>query len=144
MFLIPSSHVFPAAASNQSAPALHVDEIDWDAVPREFKKEGSDWLTISNPKTERVLDVSPVRTMRHNEFVPSPSSVSTITRVNISVISWVTCVRFSADGKYLATSSRRVARIYDAETGVQIWFGFLHNTLADGTPDTDWSWQPLG
>ena len=59
-------------------------------------------------------------------------------------ISWVTGVRFSADGKYLATASEREARIYDAETGVQIWFCSLHNTLVDGTLGTDWSWQPLG
>ena len=36
-------------------------------------------------------------------------------------ISWVSCVRFSADGKYLATRSWHQTRIYDAETGVQIW-----------------------
>ena len=84
MFLIPSSHVFPAAALNQSAPALHVDKIDWGAVPPEFKKKGSDWFTVSNPKTEQVLDVSLVGTLRHKEFVSSPSSVSTITRADIS------------------------------------------------------------
>ena len=54
-------------------------------------------------------------------------------------ISWVSCVRFSADGKYLATSSLCQTNIYDAETGVRIWFSFLYHTLADGTPDTDWS-----
>ena len=84
MFFIPSSHVFRAAASNQSAPTLHVDKIDWDAVPPKFKKEGSDWFTVSNPKTERVLDLSPVRTLIHDLFVSSPSSVSTITRAKIS------------------------------------------------------------
>ena len=66
---VPDSHMCSAAAaSNQSAPVPHVDEIDWDAVPRESKKEGSDWLMISNPKTEQVLDVSPVCTLRHKEF----------------------------------------------------------------------------
>ena len=84
MFLIPSSHAIPAAASNQSAPAPHIDKINWDAVHHGFRKKGSDWFTVSNPKTERVLDVSPVRTLIHNEFVSSPSSVSTITRANIS------------------------------------------------------------
>ena len=84
MFLIPGSHVFPAAASNQSAPALHVDEIDWDAVPPEFKKEDRNWLMVSNPKTEKVLDISLVRILPQSEFVPSSSSVSTITRAHIS------------------------------------------------------------
>ena len=84
MFLIPGSHVFLAAASNQSTPALHVDDIDWNAVPPEFKKEGSNWFTLSNPKTKRVLDVSLMHTLPHEWFVPSPSSLSTITRANIS------------------------------------------------------------
>ena len=84
MFLIPCPHVFPAAASSQSVPALHVHEIDWDTVPPEFKKQGSNWFTVSNPKTERVIDVSLMHTLPHERFVPSPSSVSTITRANIS------------------------------------------------------------
>ena len=84
MFLIPSSHVFPAAASNQSAPILRVDDIDWDAVPPEFKKEGSDWFTISNPKTKPVIDVSLMHTLPQEWFVPLPSSAPTITRANIS------------------------------------------------------------
>ena len=138
------SHVFRAATSNQSVPTLHVDKFDWDAVPPKFKKEGSDWFTVSNPKTERVLDLSPVRTLIHDWFVSSPSSVSTIQELRFLAISSIFDVRFSADGKYLATSSRCEARIYDAETGIQIWFGSLHNSLADGTPDTDWLWQPLG
>ena len=84
MFLIPGSLVFPTAVSSRSAPALHVDEINWDVVPPEFKKEGSDWFTVSNPKTERVLDVSPVHTLHCIQFVPLPPSVSNITRANIS------------------------------------------------------------
>ena len=55
----------PYSSIETKRPALHIDEINWDAVPPEFKKEGSDWLTISNPKADRVLDVSPVRTLHH-------------------------------------------------------------------------------
>ena len=31
------------------------------------------------------------------------------------------CVRFSADGKYLATGCNRTAQIYDTKTGQKIW-----------------------
>jgi glucose repression regulatory protein TUP1 len=34
----------------------------------------------------------------------------------------VCCVRFSADGKYLATGCNRTAQIYDTKTGVKTWY----------------------
>ena len=34
-------------------------------------------------------------------------------------------VRFSADGKYLATGCYPAAQIYDTETGAKIWFGLF-------------------
>ena len=34
-------------------------------------------------------------------------------------------VRFSADGKYLATGCKHTAQIYDTKTGVETWFGLL-------------------
>lgn len=37
----------------------------------------------------------------------------------------VCCVRFSADGKYLATGCNRTAQIYDTKTGVKTWYVFL-------------------
>ena len=44
----------------------------------------------------------------------------------------VCCVRFSADGKYLATGCNRTAQIYDTKTGHKTWyvsclFPFLHS-----------------
>lgn len=33
----------------------------------------------------------------------------------------VCCVRFSADGKYLATGCNRTAQIYDTKTGAKTW-----------------------
>jgi len=64
-----------------------------------------------------------------------------------SAFSPVFCVRFSADGKYLATGRKNITQIYDTKTGTEIWFGlflvyvgrwgpwltssFLHSTLMD-------------
>jgi len=33
----------------------------------------------------------------------------------------VCCVRFSADGKFLATGCNRTAQIYDTKTGLKTW-----------------------
>ena len=40
-----------------------------------------------------------------------------------SAFSYVRCVKFSADGEYLATSCERTAQIYDTKTWAKIWFG---------------------
>ena len=34
----------------------------------------------------------------------------------------VCCVRFSADGKFLATGCNRTAQIYDTKTGAKTWY----------------------
>ncbi|KAF8155507.1 WD40-repeat-containing domain protein, partial [Crassisporium funariophilum] len=75
------------------------DELDIHTIAPEFKKEGSDWFAIFNPKVKRVLDVSLVHTLMHESVV--------------------CCVRFSADGKYLATGCNRTAQIYDTKTGLK-------------------------
>src|ERR1700722_1457691 len=36
-------------------------------------------------------------------------------------VSVVCCVRFSADGKFLATGCNRTAQIYDTKTGAKTW-----------------------
>jgi general transcriptional corepressor TUP1 len=86
-----------AAAGNASLANL--SDLDPDEVPRELKKEGSDWLAIFNPKVKRVLDVNLVHTLMHESVV--------------------CCVRFSPDGKYLATGCNKSAQIYDTKTGAK-------------------------
>lgn len=75
------------------------DDLDIHTVPPELKKEGSDWFAIFNPNAKRVLDVSLVHTLMHESVV--------------------CCVRFSADGKFLATGCNRTAQIYDTKTGAK-------------------------
>ncbi|EKM75141.1 hypothetical protein AGABI1DRAFT_46849, partial [Agaricus bisporus var. burnettii JB137-S8] len=72
-------------------------DFDIHTAPSELKKEGTDWFAIFNPKFKRQLDVSLVHTLMHESVV--------------------CCVRFSADGKYLATGCNRTAQIYDTKTG---------------------------
>ncbi|KAL0573757.1 general transcription repressor [Marasmius crinis-equi] len=75
------------------------EDVDVATYPPEFKKEGSDWFAIFNSKVKKGLDVSLVHTLMHESVV--------------------CCVRFSADGKYLATGCNRTAQIYDTKTGVK-------------------------
>ena len=65
-----------------------------------MKKEGSDWFAVFNPNVPRTLDVNLVHTLEHNSVV--------------------CCVKFSTDGKYLATGCNRSAIIFDSKTGAKV------------------------
>jgi len=98
----------PGIASQ--APTPFPDDLDPHSLPPELKKEGSDWFAVFNPKVKRVLDVSLVHTLVHESVV--------------------CCVRFSADGKYLATGCNQTAQIYDTKTGAKTWYGDWLNAAA--------------
>ncbi|KAK9446788.1 WD40-repeat-containing domain protein [Limtongia smithiae] len=103
------SHSRPPAASDmRTSPHMaraaspvplgnNLADLDFDHVRDEYKKQESDWFVIYNERVPRVLDVDLVHTLDH--------------------YSVVCCVRFSADGKYVATGCNRSARIYDVQTG---------------------------
>lgn len=61
------------------------------------KREAADWYAVFNPEVPRVLDVDLIHTLSHDSVV--------------------CCVRFSSDGKYLATGCNRVAQIFDVASG---------------------------
>ncbi|KAF9951542.1 general transcription repressor [Mortierella alpina] len=84
---------------------------DPENVPAQLKREGSDWFAISNPKVPQQLKVDLVHTIDHSSVV--------------------CCVRFSADGKYLATGCNRSAQIIDIQSGQSVC------VLADETAGRD-------
>jgi glucose repression regulatory protein TUP1 len=45
----------------------------------------------------------------------------------------VCCVRFSADGRYLATGCNRSARIFDIQTGQNVWYVFSGDAYSSFT-----------
>ncbi|KAK0629866.1 rco-1 [Bombardia bombarda] len=74
-----------------------LSDLDPERLPNHIKKMKDDWWVIFNSAVPRVLDVDLVHTLQHESVV--------------------CCVRFSADGKYVATGCNRSAQIYDVETG---------------------------
>jgi len=48
---------------------MFLEDLDQSTLPPEFRKEGSDWSAIFNPKAKRVLDVSLVHTLAHKRLV---------------------------------------------------------------------------
>ncbi|KAK4048016.1 general transcription repressor [Microbotryomycetes sp. JL201] len=101
-----------ARSAAAAAAAANTDEkmgeaFDPETVTRDLKKEGSDWMTMFNPNVKRVLDVGLVHTLVHESVV--------------------CCVRFSPDGKTLATGCNRNTTLYDTKTGAKI------STLVDET-----------
>ncbi|KAK6527641.1 hypothetical protein TWF694_004624 [Orbilia ellipsospora] len=63
-------------------------------------EQRTDWSVDFNPNVPHVLSIDLVHTLEHTSVV--------------------CCVRFSHDGKYLATGCNKSAQIFDAQTGHQI------------------------
>lgn len=75
-------------------------ELDLERLPHHQKKVEADWFAIFNPAVPRVLDVELLHTLAHESVV--------------------CCVRFSHDGKYVATGCNRSAQIFDVHTGNKV------------------------
>lgn len=75
-------------------------DLDPDAMRSDQKREGADWYAVFNPRVQRVLDVDLVHNLAHESVV--------------------CCVRFSHDGRYVATGCNRSAQIFEVSTGNQV------------------------
>ncbi|WWD18901.1 hypothetical protein CI109_103357 [Kwoniella shandongensis] len=82
------------------SPPVHLSDLDPDNVSRELKKEGGDWQAMWSSQMRKQLDVALVHTLEHETVV--------------------CCVKFSNDGKYLATGCNRTAQIYDVKSGGRV------------------------
>ncbi|CAE7231647.1 unnamed protein product [Rhizoctonia solani] len=95
-----STSAAPSAPAPAPAPAHHPEPMDLEEIVHpDHKKEGGDWFAVFNPKAKRAVDISLSLTLAHESVV--------------------CCVRFSHDGKYLATGCNRSAQIYDTKTGAK-------------------------
>ncbi|CAN3355325.1 transcriptional repressor Tup1p [Diutina catenulata] len=89
---------------NPAQKALHVKEIppflsDLDAQKAnpDFKKQKLDYYVLYNPAFKRDLDVDLIHSLDHSSVV--------------------CCVRFSKDGKFIATGCNKTTQVFNVETG---------------------------
>ena len=75
-------------------------DLDPDQMRSDQKREGADWFAVFNPNVRRVLDVDLVHNLVHESVV--------------------CCVRFSQDGRYVATGCNRSAQIFEVSSGNQV------------------------
>ncbi|KAI8063171.1 WD40-repeat-containing domain protein [Gongronella butleri] len=105
----PSAQPYSSARSSTSSSAMTksptshstaLADMDPENVPPNMKIEGKDWFVIFNPRTSRQLNVNLVHTLDHHSVV--------------------CCVKFSQDGRYLATGCNRTTFIYEVATGKHV------------------------
>lgn len=92
----PNGHAtqFRSGYGNQLA------DINPENAPDHLKRQGPEWFAVFNPDVPRVLDVNLVHNLVHESVV--------------------CCVRFSLDGRYVATGCNRSAQIFDVQSGQQV------------------------
>ena len=56
-------------ATNAAITNSFPDDLDPVAVSPDFKKDGSDWFAVFNPKIKKSLDVNLVHTLMHERCV---------------------------------------------------------------------------
>ncbi|KAF5122310.1 Transcriptional repressor rco-1 [Metarhizium anisopliae] len=101
----------------------YLEDLDVDKVAPRYKKMAKNWHAIFNPATARVLDVELVHSIRHD--------------------SEVYCVKISHDGKYVATSCRDSAQIFDISSGEKVCI-FENNSKSKMRCVRDVSFSPDG
>ncbi len=52
-----------------------LNNLELSTIHPDWKKEGSDWFVIYNPKVKRTLDVSLIHTFIHETCVPPTPSI---------------------------------------------------------------------
>ena len=75
-------------------------DLDVELLPDSQKRVGSDWHAVFNPRLRQALDVGLLHTLDHESVV--------------------CCVRFSLDGRFIATGCNRVAQIFDVQSGQRV------------------------
>ncbi|ODV61144.1 chromatin-silencing transcriptional regulator TUP1 [Ascoidea rubescens DSM 1968] len=92
----PNSADSQQSISDKPIPTF-LKELDAQLVPEQWKKQTHEFYVLYNPALPKTLDVDLVHSFDHNSVV--------------------CCVRFSRDGKYLATGCNKSAQIYGVESG---------------------------
>eukprot|EP01112_Ceratiomyxa_fruticulosa_P011907 TRINITY_DN3277_c1_g1_i1.p1 TRINITY_DN3277_c1_g1~~TRINITY_DN3277_c1_g1_i1.p1 ORF type:complete len:697 (+),score=150.04 TRINITY_DN3277_c1_g1_i1:437-2527(+) len=93
-----------SSSTNIPDPTNEIDDMKSD-------KGGSDWIVGYNPGVQTNLNIDLLHNLGHSSVV--------------------CCVKFSGDGKYLATGCNRSAQIYDVESGRKV-HTFADESIKDG------------
>lgn len=143
----PPSRSQPAPAAAHSAttqpqqPLQTVisSDIDPESAKGDLKKSGDDWVAFWSPagvatgvngKAGKAIDVGLVHTLPHESCVPlafynllpmKAHGIADASCWSCCLSRIVCCVKFSHDGKWLATGCNRTVQIYDAATGQKSW-----------------------
>ncbi|KAG7693466.1 hypothetical protein KL930_000479 [Ogataea haglerorum] len=80
---------------NKPIPAFLKDFDSYSSLP--YKKQHSEYYIVYNPKVPKKVDTSLVHSFDHTSVV--------------------CCVRFSKDGKFLATGCNKLTQVFSVETG---------------------------
>lgn len=103
------------SASPQQPISAKTSDNNTEVSAAQRKKPREDWFVVFNPTVPRQVDVDLVHTLSHDSVV--------------------CCVRFSMDGKYMATGCNKTAQVYDVLSGEKIWI--LENHASTNTPEND-------
>ncbi|QPG75328.1 hypothetical protein FOA43_002681 [Brettanomyces nanus] len=83
------------AQHNKPIPAFLKDFDSYNSLP--YKKQQSEYYVVYNPKVPKKAEISLVHSFDHTSVV--------------------CCVRFSKDGKFLATGCNKLTQVFSVETG---------------------------
>ncbi|EEB05285.1 transcriptional corepressor Tup11 [Schizosaccharomyces japonicus yFS275] len=108
-----AADVNPQQQQRQPSPAASAPIDRRMSLDERTKESGQDWYAVYNEKMPKRMSIGLVHTLEHKSVV--------------------CCVRFSADGKYLATGCNRAAEIFDVQTGQKLATFEQENT----NPETD-------
>ncbi|CAB4254781.1 similar to Saccharomyces cerevisiae YCR084C TUP1 General repressor of transcription [Maudiozyma barnettii] len=84
-------------ASNSKPFPPFLTDLDPTKILPEFKKQTDDYYLLHNPELPKTLDIELHKSLDHSSVV--------------------CCIRFSNDGKYLATGCNRTTQVYEVATG---------------------------
>ncbi|KAI3629838.1 hypothetical protein MIR68_011273 [Amoeboaphelidium protococcarum] len=87
-------------------------DVEVESIPSSHRHDGPDWHGLFNPKLPRTVDVKLNYSFDH--------------------ASVVCCVRFSADGKFLATGCNKITSVYNVQTGAKVATLKDENVESDG------------
>lgn len=85
-----------ASQHNKEIPQF-LQDLDSATVSPQFKRQANDYYVLFNPQLRKKIDIDLVHSLDHSSVV--------------------CCVRFSKDGKFLATGCNKVTQVFGVETG---------------------------